>query len=66
MGAPVHAVYAAVERLMHASNGKGSFLLVDLTDGPAEMVLVRRDDLALLLATWVEKREMMSGPEILR
>ena len=52
----MHPVREACERLMHASQGKGAFLLVDLVDGPAEMVLVRRDDLTLLLACWSEKR----------
>lgn len=52
-------VRAAVERLMHQSAGTGG-LLVQPTEQAgefAEMVLVRRADLELLLATWGERKE---------
>jgi len=52
----MNAVRMACERLMDAAQGKSGLLLLDLEDGTAECVLVRREDVELLLATWGEKR----------
>lgn len=49
-------VKPAVERLMDQARGAAGFVLIPTEDGFAEAVLVRRDDLQLLLATWGEKR----------
>ena len=50
------AVHFACERLLDAAQGKGGLLVLNLEDGLVEVVLVRREDLELLLATWGEKR----------
>lgn len=51
-------VREACERLMDAAQGKAGLLLLPVheADGFAEYVIVRRNDLELLLATWGEKR----------
>jgi hypothetical protein len=49
-------VHYACERLMDSAQGKLGLLVLNLEDGLTEVVLVRRDDLELLLATWSEKR----------
>jgi hypothetical protein len=53
----VSAVKAACERLMEHAAGRSGLLVLPCEDGVglAEMVLVRRADLELLLATWGEK-----------
>ena len=55
-GEGVSTVQFACERLLDAAAGKGGLLVLNLEDGLAEVVLVRREDLELLLATWGEKR----------
>ena len=52
----VSRIHYACERLMDAAQGKGGLLVLSLEDGLTEVVLVRREDLELLLATWGEKR----------
>ena len=49
-------VKASVERMLDQARGTSGFLLVPTEDGFAECVLVRRDDLQLVLATWGEKK----------
>jgi hypothetical protein len=49
-------IRSACERLMDAANGHSGLLVLNLEDGLTECVLVRREDLELLLATWSEKR----------
>jgi hypothetical protein len=55
----VNAVKAACERLMEHAAGRSGLLVLPCEDGVglAEMVLVRRADLELLLATWGEKHQ---------
>ena len=48
-------VQAACERLMDAAQGKMGLLVLNLEDGMHEVVLARREDIELLLATWSEK-----------
>ena len=48
-------VRCAVERLLDAAQGKMGLLVINLEDGLAEHVLVRREDLEMLLATWSQK-----------
>lgn len=49
-------VRAACERLLDSAQGKMGLLVLNFEDGLQECVLVRREDLELLLATWGEKR----------
>ena len=52
----VSGVRDACERLMDQAQGRAGLLVLNLEDGLHEHVLVRREDLELLLATWGEKR----------
>lgn len=49
-----HVAYAC-ERLMDSAQGRHGLLVVNFEDGIHECVLVRREDLELLLATWSQK-----------
>ena len=49
-------VRMSCERLMDAAQGRSGLLVLHLEDGLTEVVLVRREDLEALLATWGEKR----------
>jgi len=52
----VNAVSDAVSRLMTQARGETGYVMVLTETGMSECVLVRREDLDLLLATWSEKR----------
>lgn len=54
-GEGMSKVYYACERLMNAAQGRAGLLVLNFEDGMYECVLVRREDLELLLATWREK-----------
>ena len=54
---PVNRVRESVDRLTHAARGQsGTFWLIG-HEGDGEYVVIRREDLELLLASWTRERE---------